>query len=465
MDIQFHGAAGEVTGSAHLLRVNGHHLLLDCGLFQGTREEEARNRKPFPFKVDRLGAVVLSHAHLDHSGRLPMLYKAGYRGPIYTHRASLDLCTIMLRDSAYLMEKDAEWENRKRQRKGLETVEPLYTRRDVDRVLKLFRPLDYDEQVELLPDVKLRLLDAGHILGSAIVELWLEEHGVRRKLVFSGDLGHRGAPILRDPTPVQEADWVMLESTYGDRTHRGWQETWNELGEVLESARRDEGNILIPAFAVGRTQELLYTMERHYEDWGLDRWAIFLDSPLAIEATEIHSRHTELYDLEASRERRRNGGIFALPNLHLSRTAAQSMRLNRVRSGAIIVAGSGMCDGGRIKHHLKHNLWRRNCHLIIIGFQAAGTLGRRLVEGAQHVRLWGETIRVAAQVHTIGGLSAHADRDGLLDWYGGFRERPPLILVHGEPQARTALAEAFGERYGNRVVVPERGERLDLTSG
>jgi len=464
MDIQFLGAAGEVTGSCHLLRVNGRRILLECGLIQGTRQAEARNAQPFPFKAGEIDAVILSHAHIDHSGRLPLLYKSGFRGPVYTHGATRDLCSIMLRDSAYLMEKDAEWDNRKRQRKGLEMVQPLYTRRDAERAVELFAPLDYDREIEVVPGVRLRLRDAGHILGSAIVELWLEEKGVRRKVVFSGDLGHRGAPILRDPVQVNDADLVLMESTYGNRRHRSWEATWQELGEILEKTRRDEGNILIPAFAVGRTQELLYLFGLNYEQWGLERWDVFLDSPLAIEATEIHARHTELYDREAARENHINGSLFALPNLHISRTAAQSMRLNRISAGAIIIAGSGMCNGGRIKHHLKHNLWRRNCHVVMIGFQAAGTLGRQLVDGATHIRLWGETIRVGAEVHTVGGLSAHADQEGLLDWYRGFRGHPPVVLVHGEPEAREQLeARLETECAGAQVFRPEPGERLDLT--
>lgn len=462
LQLQFFGAAQEVTGSCYLLRVGDKQLLVECGLIQGSEEDEARNRQPFPFDAKALDAVVLTHSHLDHSGRLPLLAKAGYDGPIYTQQASADLCRILLKDAAYLNEKEVEWENRKRQRKRKPLLEPLYTLEDAEAVLDQFVPLDYGVQTEILPGVQLRLNDAGHILGSSIVELWVSDAGVQRKLVFSGDLGHRGAPILRDPTPVQEADLVLMESTYGDRDHRAWDQTWAELEQVLLSARHDKGVVMIPAFAVGRTQELLYAFNLNYEKWQLDRWSIFLDSPMAIEATEAYSRHRKLYDKETRALERSNGNPFMLPNLHLSRTAEDSMAINRIRSGAIIIAGSGMCSGGRIKHHFKHNIWRQNCHVLIVGFQARGTLGRRLVDGAEEISLWGESVAVAAKIHTIGGFSAHADRNGLLAWYDHFQGQPPLALVHGEPQAIGALAEQVRARGVDKLFTPEPGDTLDL---
>jgi metallo-beta-lactamase family protein len=463
MHLHFLGAAGEVTGSCHLLEVNGRRLLLDCGLIQGTRAEEARNRLPLPFAPGEVDAVVLSHAHIDHSGRIPLLVIRGFRGPVYTHPATRDLCRIMLRDAGYLNEREAEWENRKRERKGLAPVEPLYDTREAQQALRRFRPLAYDEEREVLPGVRVRLRDAGHILGSAIVELWIEEGGRRRKVVFSGDLGQRRMPVVRDATRIADADLVLLESTYGDRQHRSPGETLAEIGEVLRAARAAGGNVLIPAFAVGRTQDVLYLFARHYDAWGLDGWSVFLDSPLAIEATEVYARHVELFDEDAARIWRERGPGAALPNLHLSRTPKQSMGLNRIRSGAIIIAGSGMCDGGRIRHHLKHNVWREDCHVLFVGFQARGTTGRALVDGARRIRLWGETVRVAARIHTVGGLSAHAGQDGLVAWYAGFRERPPVALVHGEPQAQEALAERLRAELRAPVRVPTLGERLDLT--
>jgi metallo-beta-lactamase family protein len=465
LNIRFLGAAREVTGSCFLVEAGGSRVLVDCGLIQGSFRDEARNRDPFPFEPASLDAVLLSHAHLDHSGRLPLLVKQGFRGPIYTHRASRDLCKVMLRDAATLNERDAEIENRKRERKGLRRVEPLYGRAEVDACLRRFRALDYDQPLDILPGVRLTLHDAGHILGSAIVELSLTQAGFRRTLVFSGDLGHRGAPILRDPVRLAHADLVVLESTYGDRNHRGWDDTWRELGEVFDVAARDQGNILIPAFAVGRTQELLYVFQRHYREWNLDRWQIFLDSPMAIEATELYARHARLFDREATAlNHRHRGNVFQLPNLHFSRTPGQSMAINRIQSGAIVIAGSGMCEGGRIRHHLKHNVWRESCHLVFTGFQARGTLGRRLVDGAPHIRLWGEAVRVAAHVHTIGGLSAHADRQGLVDWYRAFTPAPPVALVHGEPLAMDSLASILQAQAGAPVYRPVAGEQLDIAT-
>lgn len=461
MDIQFLGAAQEVTGSCHLVRVGKQQILLDCGLIQGSLTDEARNRDPFPFDPRRIDAVVLSHAHLDHSGRIPLLVKAGFRGPIYTQRATRDLCRIMLKDSAHLNEKDAQWDNRKRQRKHLPLLEPLYTLKEAEAALRQFKVLDYGVNHDILPGIRVRLRDAGHILGSAIVELWLEERGATRKLVFSGDLGHSGAPILRNPEVIDSADLVVLESTYGDRDHRSWEATWNEIGEILMEAERNKGNILIPAFAVGRSQELLYIFKQNFERWRLDRWTCFLDSPMAIEATGVYAKHGGLYDAEATAMQRRSGSPYSLPNLHLSHTAYQSMAINQIQSGAIIMAGSGMCNGGRIKHHLKHNLWREHCHVLITGFQARGTPGRTLVDGAKHLRLWGETIRVAAHIHTIGGLSAHAGQSGLLAWYQGFQNRPPVALVHGESLAIDNLARCLRDT-GAQVSTPQRGEQIDL---
>jgi len=462
MELEILGAAGEVTGSCYLLRCNGQTVLLECGLVQGRPRDEARNRDPFPFDVGSIDAVVLSHAHLDHSGRLPLLVERGYRGPIHAHPATRDLCRIMLRDAAYLNEKDAQWDNRKRARKGLPARPPLYTQRTARRTERLFRDLEYGPEREIVPGVWLRFHDAGHILGSCIVELRAREAGAERTLVFSGDLGHRGAPILRDPARLAHADLVMLESTYGDRSHRPWGETWQELGGVLAEAGRANGVVLIPAFAVGRTQELLYTFGRRFAEWNLGSWTIALDSPLAQEATEVYARHAGDYDAEAARVRAERGDPFDLPNLYMSRTPVQSRSLNRLRGGAIIIAGSGMCDGGRMRHHLKHRAWRRETHLVFVGFQASGTTGRALVDGARFIRLWGETIRVAAQVHTIGGLSAHADQEGLAGWYSGFANRPPVVLVHGEPEQRAALAERLRRDFGVTAHQPEHGARIDL---
>ncbi|HEX6259849.1 MAG TPA: MBL fold metallo-hydrolase [Woeseiaceae bacterium] len=459
MKLTFLGAAGAVTGSCYLLQTSRHTLLLECGQIQGSPTEEALNRLPLPVPWDGIDAVVLSHAHIDHSGRLPLLQREGYEGPVYTHDATRALCSVMLRDSAYLHEKDAEWENSKRRRKGLPLVKPLYTQADAEQVMAQFVGLEFAERREILPGVEMRLNDAGHILGAAIVELWLEDQGQRRKLVFSGDLGYADAPVMNDPAIIPEADLVMLESTYGDRNHRTFGATLDELRDIFRSAADSGGNVLIPAFAVGRTQDLLYLMSEHYADWRLDRWRVFLDSPMAIEATEIYSRYRRLYRAELFPD---GQDWPILPNFTATRTSGESMALNKIESGAIIIAGSGMCTGGRIRHHLKHNVWRPECHVVMIGFQAQGTLGRALVDKARRIRLWQETIQVKATIHTVGGLSAHADQDGLLRWYGNFRSRPPVYLVHGEERARLSLTDKLQERYGVTARRPQLDEVVSL---
>jgi metallo-beta-lactamase family protein len=369
----------------------------------------------------------------------------------------------MLKDSGYLQEKDAELESRKRARKGLPPVAPLYTARDARRVQDRFTPLDYDEIAEVCPGIRVRFRDAGHILGSAIVELWLSEEGETRKLVFSGDLGQPNTPILRDPVRVEEADAVLLESTYGDRLHRSRERTFAEMKDILAAARESGGNVLIPAFAVGRTQELLYLFARHYHEWGLADWRICIDSPMAIAATELYAKHVALHDADATALWRRGDNALA-GRLEFIRTPEQSRALNRHHSGLVIIAASGMCEGGRIRHHLKNNVWRPNCHIVIVGYQARGTTGRKLVDGNPNIHLWGERIRVAATVHTVGGFSAHADQRALVDWYRGFRSAPPVWLVHGEDEARTVLAEVLRTEARAEVFIPQLGDSIDLAS-
>ncbi|ANO52968.1 MBL fold metallo-hydrolase RNA specificity domain-containing protein [Woeseia oceani] len=458
-ELQFFGATEEVTGSLYVIRTGQHTVLLECGLVQGGRKDELRNAEPFPVPIKDIDAVILSHAHIDHSGRVPLLAKRGYTGPVYTQNATRELCSIMLPDSGYLHEKDAEWENRKRDKKGEEPVEALYTRADAEDSLKLFRSFRYEESTEILPGLWLRFLDAGHILGSAIVELRCSDGTASRTLVFTGDLGYRDAPVMEPPKRLKHADAVLMESTYGDRLHRSFDETLIELADIFQRARASKGNILIPAFTVGRTQDLLYLMSQNYKRWGLADWHIYLDSPMGIEATKVYARFRHLYGAELFRP---GSELPNLPNFHATMTTEESMGINTIRSGAIIIAGSGMCTGGRIHHHLKNNIDRAECHVILIGFQAHGTLGRRLVDGETEIRLWGETLPVRAQIHTVGGLSAHGDQADLIDWYRNFANRPPLYLVHGEPKAQQALQEKLRETLNAPASIAVRGQKIEI---
>lgn len=462
MDIAFHGAAGGVTGSCHLVRVGGRSLLLDCGMFQGRHEEEARNRDPFPFDAAALDAVVLSHAHVDHSGRLPILARRGFRGPVFATPATIDLARVLLRDAAHLQEADAERENRKRLRAGRGQVKPLFTAQDAEDTLRLFRPLDFDAPTDILPGVRVTLLPAGHILGAASVVLDLEEDGRRSRVAFSGDIGQDDSCMLPAPRPPDRADVVLLESTYGDRNHRARADTRREIAEVLDGAWEAGGNLLVPAFAIGRTQELLTLFAQHYEEWRLDRWLLFVDSPMAIQATAAHLRHHELFNDQARPLFDGRGLRELLPNLRETAGTEESMRINRIRRGALVIAGSGMCTGGRILHHLRHNLWRRECRVMIVGYQGEGTLGRRLVDGAERVTIHGEEIRVAAGIHTVGGLSAHAGQDGLAAWYGAIEGRPRVALVHGEARGRDGLAARLREGFGVVAGLPANGDRIRL---
>ncbi len=455
--IQFLGAAGEITGSCHLLRAAGKKILLECGLIQGGREEDARNRESFPFDPADIDAVILSHAHIDHCGRLPLLVKRGFQGKIHTQTATADLVPVMLEDSARLAAADVEHGNRLRARRGLKPLEPLYELADVSDAVARLKGHDYDQCFELYPGISVRLQDAGHILGAAIVEIWVDEGSGERKLVFSGDLGPSGAPIMRDATPIADADLVLMESTYGDRLHRPRDQTIVEIGEVLDAARGSGGNVIIPAFAVGRSQELLYWFARNYDEWGLKRWKIYLDSPMATKVVDVYRRHQQLFDRDGRHQWSNGDDPFTLPGLSFVSSMEESQALNRRDHGCIIIAGSGMCNGGRVRHHLKHNLWRPGAHVMIVGYQAQHTLGRQLVDGRSTVRIFNEIIRVNARIHTVGGLSAHADQQGLLNWYGHFHARPPVYLVHGEDQARESLAGKLRAVHGAEVSLARAG--------
>jgi len=451
MRLTFHGAARQVTGSCFGFEVGAHRFLVDCGLFQGGRAARAENLARFAFDPAKLDFVVLTHAHLDHSGLLPRLAAEGFTGPIYMTGATRDLIDVLLRDSAHIQQVEAE---RARRRGGDFTA--AYTLADVERVLPLARVIDYDTIVEPAAGVRVRLRDAGHILGSAIVELWLDDGTTKRKVVCSGDLGQPGRPIVRDPAPIADADVLLLESTYGNRDHRPLAATLDELAASLERAlSAKQGVVLVPAFAVGRTQEFLYYLNSMSRTGRLRDLRVFVDSPMATEVTRITARHFDLFDAEARRLAREPVPDGRAPVLKFIETVEESKALNSARDGAIIVAGSGMCDGGRIRHHLRHHLSNPHTMVLFVGFQAVGTLGRRIVDGAQTVRIAGEEIAVRAEIVTLGGFSAHADRSALLDWLGAFRRTPGRIfLVHGEEDASRALAAAIENRFRRSVDIP-----------
>ena len=467
--LTFHGAIEGVTGSMYLLETDKSRILLDCGLFQGRKTEEAKNYKPLPVNTQTIDATVISHAHLDHSGRLPLLVAEGYQGPIYMTSPTSDLIAVLLKDAASLQERDVEWENKRRRRAGKKELAPLYTLDDVENALAYCQGINYRQRIAITEDVDINFLDAGHILGSAIVEIYISEHGQEKKLVFSGDLGNSQAALLEDPETVESADILLMESTYGDRDHRSIEDTLVEFEQVIEEVSKNGGNILIPSFAVGRTQEIIFRLGELYQKGKLRQQAAYLDSPMAIAVTEIYHRYQNVYnaqDKEAILHPRKKAVSSMkslhtfLPILRYTTSTEDSIALNRLESGAIIIAGSGMCNGGRIKHHLKHNLWRRKSHVVFVGFQAIGTPGRALVDGATTFKTSGETIIVNAQIHTMGGFSAHASQTQLIQWLSSFtKKRPKLFLVHGEESAKLALQEAVGEQ-GWKANIPRLGETI-----
>ena len=462
MEIEFFGAAGEVTGSCHILRVGNTTLLLDCGMIQGGRNSEERNAEPFPFRAADIDAVVLSHAHLDHSGRLPLLVKRGFEGPIHTHNASKDLAAVLLADSAHLQRSIVRRANRWRAKKDKPLLTELYSGEDADQTLAQTRGHRYASWIKVADNVRARFHDAGHIMGSAIVELELSEQGLTKTLVFSGDLGEYDTPILEDPSVLERADLVLMESTYGGRAHRSRADTLVELGGILRAAAKEGGNLLIPAFAVGRSQELLYQFGKHFDEWNMQGWEIYLDSPMAIKTTEIYWRYPHLYDEEATKLSLTMNPMPSLPNLRMSRSAEDSKRLKKKTSGCIFIAGSGMCNGGRILHHFRNNLHLPKTRVLFTGYQAPHSLGRRIIDGADEVRIHGKPCEVKAKVATVGGFSAHGDADDLSRWYKGFTNTPPLFLVHGDPKAGAALRDQFEREHNAQVALAEPGLKLDL---
>ena len=463
MEISFHGADREVTGSCHLVHCNGKRILVDCGLFQGKRELHEDNAGDFGFEAAQVDLLLLTHAHLDHCGRIPLLSRRGFRGEIVTTAASRELTRLVLLDSAHLQEEEAERRARegRKGRKGGGDTGPLYGVLDALNVMDAFgRTAAYGEPLSLAPGITATFVDAGHILGSASVLLELEESGRTRRVLFSGDIGNAGRPLLRDPRPPADTDVVVMETTYGDRTHRNTEDSVSELLAVLRAALDRGGNVVVPTFALERAQEILFHLHRGVERGELpEDLPVYVDSPMAISATEIFRRHPEGYRPEVAELFRDGGDPFDLPGLRFVRSVEASKAINQVHSGAVIMAGSGMCTGGRVRHHLQHVLPRADCSVVLVGYAAVGTLARSLVDGATRVRLFGEEVPVRAQVHTINGFSAHADQDELLAWYGETGTPETTFLVHGEPEAMAS----FGARLeGTRVETPSFGAAYPL---
>ncbi|MCH8532873.1 MAG: MBL fold metallo-hydrolase [Saccharospirillum sp.] len=462
--LKFLGAARYVTGSCYLLTIGKKRVLLDCGMVQGDDQVKEWHRYKFPFKPESIDLVIISHAHIDHCGLLPLLVASGYKGPILCTNGTRKLLPVLLKDSVFLYLKDLEWKNKRLKRRGKPPMPSVMSEKDVDRVMELADGLPYGKHKAPIPGLELMFSDAGHILGSAIVQLWIKQGQSARHLVFSGDLGNPDTVLMNDPTPVEQADIVLMEGTYGNRDHRPLDDTLEEFAQVLESAFKAGGNVFIPAFALGRTQEILYFLGQLYHQGRLKQQLVFLDSPMAQSITSIYNDNLQRLNRDDTQEMyNQNAGDFEsfLPILRMTETVEESMAINRVTQGAIIIAGSGMCNGGRITHHLKHNLWRSQNHLIFVGFQARGTLGRRLVDGATTVKLFGQDIAVKAQVHTLGGFSAHAGQAELLAWAKGIAGQPRFFLVHGEPEALEALQAKLQEE-GISAEIPEKGYVAEL---
>ena len=474
MKITFLGATRTVTGSNYLVEAAGKKFLVDCGMWQGKEELEMQNMENFEYNPSDIDFMLLTHAHIDHSGRIPKLYNEGFRNKIYAHKATCDLCTLMLPDSGHIQEMEIEWKNRKRKRKGEKELPPLYTAEDAARCLEIFEPVQYDEIIEITPDIHVRFNDAGHMLGSSIIELWVKEDGKEKKTVFTGDLGNNDIPLLNSPTMIEDTDYLVMESTYGSRLHLRNDEKASMFLDIVSETLDNGGTVVIPSFAVGRTQEILYEInklkEEHKEDEEFQRkykkimkTNVFVDSPLAISATEVFRENTNLFDDEVKAQIVRGDNPLEFPGLQFTRTADESKALNEDNRPSIIISASGMCEVGRIKHHLKHNLWNPKSTILFVGYQAPGTLGYNIVNGAKKVKIFGEEIAVNARIEYIEGYSGHADQEGLMNFIYSFIKKPDhIFLVHGEPEAQDVLREKIEKETNIKIDAPEFGETYEL---
>ena len=468
MKLTFIGADHEVTGSMHVIESGGLNILVDCGMEQG---ENIYENMPLPMPYEQINYVFLTHAHIDHCGMLPFIYAKGFRGQVFATRATCDLAEIMLRDCAHIQEQEAEWKNRKAMRAGKPSEPPLYTSADAEGVIALFVPCNYGEQIQVAEGVDIKFTDVGHLLGSASIEVWLKEQGEERKIVFSGDLGNKNKPLIRPPQFTHQADYIVVESTYGNRFHKGINEDHvAAFAKVIKETLDRGGNVVIPAFAVGRTQEVLNYI-RIMKEQGLvtghDDFPVYLDSPMAVEATQVfRENQMDCYNDEVQELVRKGLNPCSFPGLHLAVTSDESMKINADTVPKVIISASGMCDAGRVRHHLKHNLWRPECTILFAGYQAVGTLGRSLLDGREEVKLFGESIEVLAKIVKIEGLSGHADQDGLMEWVGNFMNHPEhVFVVHGDDEVTQEFADRIKEHFGFNADAPFSGTEFDLITG
>jgi metallo-beta-lactamase family protein len=460
LKLKFLGGARTVTGSCFYIECNQLKILVDCGLYQGENSDEI-NRTPFDYKPEDIDCIFITHAHLDHSGMLPRVVRDGFKGKIVTTPATRDLLEIMLYDAAQIQENDAAWQTKKAIRAAKIPVLPLYTVEDVKKALPLFEVKPYDTIFHLGNGIKYRFLDAGHILGSGTLEVWFQDSGEEKKMVFSGDIGKKGNPIIRDPSAPIESDFIVMESTYGNRQHKPLEDSIDELVQAIKMTFRKGGNVYIPSFAVGRTQDLLYILNNLVREKRLHDIHVYLDSPLAEEATKVYLAHPEVFDEEAVKRFSVDGMSDSL-KLHFVQSVQESINLNKIKSGIIVIAGSGMCEGGRIKHHLKHHLWRQECSIIFVGYQGKGTLGRQIVDRAKFVNILGDEIAVRASVYTINGFSAHADQAELIAWLSYFKNSPTVFIVHGEEEVAVSFGALVKEKFAFETQVPEKGEVFEI---